>query len=132
MRATPSRTSRVVPTSEVSAWARLAASISLRRMSFSSPGRRIESVAMESWSPGAEKCRAVACEIYQNLGSAQGARQLAATPRAQAYEAPQNLALPQAARLVDSHSGDPTPHQPEVARGTDAHRRAARGRRRAA
>src|SRR6266568_1296520 len=46
MRAIPSFTSSTVPTSRTSISARSAVWISLRRISFSSPGRRMESVAM--------------------------------------------------------------------------------------
>src|SRR5438034_7698017 len=56
MRAMPSFTSSAVPTSRTSISARSAAWISLRRISLSSPGRRMESVAMG--------CRLGDCESY--------------------------------------------------------------------
>src|SRR6266480_2571066 len=56
MRAMPSFTSSAVPTSRTSISARSAAWISLRRISLSSPGLRMESVAMG--------CRLGDCESY--------------------------------------------------------------------
>src|ERR1041384_1636525 len=62
MRAMPSFTSSTVPTSRTSIDARSAAWISLRRMSFSSPGLRMESVAIGLGSGD--------CENYHILGPA--------------------------------------------------------------
>src|SRR6266550_121724 len=65
MRAMPSFTSSAVPTSRTSISARSAAWISLRRISLSSPGRRMESVAMGS---GLEDCESYhkSAEYHKN------------------------------------------------------------------
>src|SRR5688500_3902437 len=82
MRAIPSLTSRTVPTSSTSRSRRSAASISRRRMSLISPGRRVVSVAIfrewaeERWrgrfraEKGAAAGRFGACEKYHKPGPA--------------------------------------------------------------
>src|SRR4051812_40469075 len=66
MRATPSRTSSTVPTSLTSSVARSAEAISRSRMSFSSPGRRMDSVAMRVFELALRYAANLACENNHN------------------------------------------------------------------
>src|SRR5690606_20277584 len=68
MSATPSFTSSTVPTSSTSSVPRSAAAISLRRTSFSSPGRSTESVAIVLCAIGWMPFRSQACENSHKSG----------------------------------------------------------------
>src|ERR1041384_167922 len=109
MRAMPSFTSSTVPTSRTSIDARSAAWISLRRMSFSSPGLRLESVAIGLGSGD--------CENYPILGPPAPPPVLDARAGAPLQKRRQRPPRPQASELLGRDARHPSGGPRQMAGG---------------